>query len=328
MITRRNFLLTSARALALAPFLRAIPARASNLDHLALAGPPAPLSLPLARLAQHPGSSTRIPHLEMKQWRNPDIMRAWMVSGEVQVAATPANAAAMLYNKGLPVRLMDVNNGGILSILTRDPEINRFTDLKGKKALLFYRGDIPDIIVRFLAAKQGMNPDKDMALSYVGSPFEGLQMLLSGRADTALLPEPAATAAELKAKSKGMALKRIMLQDIWEEVTGKSLFMPVGGTMCQASLAEEHPDVAKSMQDGIGEAVEWINGHPGEAASQFAGMFGLKAPVLQQSLERFPLRRSPAAEAREEMEFYYSALMETAPRLTGGKLPDEAFYLG
>lgn len=325
MITRRNFLSMSAGALALFPFMTAARALAGDAAELVLAGPPAPLSLPLVRLAkQHPSA---LPAMEMRQWRNPDIMRAWMVSGEAQVSAAPANAASILYNKGLPVRLLDINNGGSLSIVTADPDIKEFADIKSKSLLLFFRGDTPDIIVRYLATKSGIKPDKDLTLSYVDSPFEALQMLLSKRTGTALLPEPAATAAILKGKGAGLELHRIVLQDVWETVTGSASVMPLGGTMCQASLAADHPETVAALQTGIGEAVNWINAHPAEAARQCADFFGLKPMVLQKSLETFPLRRSPAAEARKDLEFYYSALMEMSPKLVGGKLPDQGFYL-
>ncbi len=328
MITRRKFISMSGRGLALLPFLPVAQAIAGSPSPFVLAGPPAPLSLPLARLAKVPEMMAKIPGLEMKQWRSPDIMRAWMISGEAQVTAAPSNAAAILYNKGLPVRLLDVNNGGILSLLTRDPAIKKFTDIKGKNILLFFRGDIPDVITRFLATKQGIDLDKDTTVSYVASPFEGLQMLLSKRADTVLLPEPAATAALLKGKAEGMEFRRIVIQDVWEQVTGSTLPLPLGGTLCQASLVEEHPDIVDALQIGIGQAVEWINQHPAEAAQAYAGFFGLKAPVLQKSLEAFPICRLPVKAARKDLEFYYTTLMEINPKLVGGKLPDSAFYLG
>ncbi|SMF02367.1 ABC transporter substrate-binding protein [Desulfovibrio gilichinskyi] len=328
MITRRNFLSMSAKSLTLLPFLLATSANAESLSKLVLAGPPAPLSLPLARLAKRTDLSKSLPSMEMKQWRNPDIMRAWMISDEVQVSAAPSNAAAILYNKGLPVRLLDVNNGGILSILTSNPAIKKFTDIKGKKIVLFFRGDTPDMIVRYLATKQGINPDTDMSPSYVDSPFEALQMLLSARADTVLLPEPAATAAIMKAKSKGIELTRIVLQDVWEQVTGSKLPLPLGGTICQGALAQEHPKIIKELQIGIRQSVEWINQHPAEAAQEFAGFFGLKAQVLQKSLETFPISQLPAKAAQKDLEFYYTTLMGMSPKLIGGKLPDKAFYLG
>ena len=327
MITRRDFIAMSATSLALLPMFPVIRAHADSLEKLVFAGPPAPLSLPLARLANNPELCPSVPGMEMKQWRNPDIMRSWVVSGEVQVAATPANAAAILYNKGIPIRLLDVNNGGILSLLTRDPDIKSFEHIKGKKVLLFYRGDIPDMIMRYLATKNGITPDADLSISYVDSPFEALQMLLSKRADTVLLPEPAATAALMKGKRNNMKFTRIVLQDVWNQVTGNTLFLPLGGTMCQASLAEKQPEVVQAVQAGIGQAVDWINANPADAAKDFADLFGLKAPVLQKSLELFPIRRTPARDAQKDLEFYYKALMEMSPKLTGGKLPENGFYL-
>ncbi len=326
-LSRRDFIVLGAQAMALLPFITTS-ARAESVSKLVFAGPPAPLSIPLARLAKQPAMTAKVSDIAMQIWRTPDIMRSRMLSGEISVTAAPVNAAAILYNKGLPVRLMDVNNGGILSILTRDPAIKKFTDLKGKKLLLFFRGDIPDMIVRFLATKQDLNPDKDMELSYVDSPFEALQMLLSKRADTVLLSEPAATAAVLKGKQSGMEFGRIILQDVWTQITGSTLPLPLGGTMCQASLADEHPELVKFMQTGIMEAVRWINGHPAEAAQEFGGLFKLKAPVLQKSLEQFPISFTPAREARKGLEYYFSVLMDMSPKLVGGKLPDDGFYFG
>ncbi len=228
MITRRNFMILGAQAVASIPFLRATGVRAEALSQLVFAGPPAPLSIPLARLAKLPELTDKVPDVQMEIWRTPDIMRSQMLSGEIDVTAAPVNAAAILYNKGIRVRLMDANNGGILSLLTSNPAVKEFTDLKGKKVLLFFRGDIPDMIFRFLALKKGMNPDSDMEISYVESPFEALQMLLSGRADNVLLSEPPATAAMLKGKQAGKSFHRIILQDIWTEVTGSTLPLPPG----------------------------------------------------------------------------------------------------
>ena len=327
MITRRNFMILGAQAVASIPFLRATGVRAEALSQLVFAGPPAPLSIPLARLAKLPELTDKVPDVQMEIWRTPDIMRSQMLSGEIDVTAAPVNAAAILYNKGIRVRLMDANNGGILSLLTSNPAVKEFTDLKGKKVLLFFRGDIPDMIFRFLALKKGMNPDSDMEISYVESPFEALQMLLSGRADNVLLSEPPATAAMLKGKQAGKSFHRIILQDIWTEVTGSTLPLPLGGTMCQASLVEKHPDTAKAIQAAIPQSVEWINQHPAEAAKEFASLFKLKAPVLQKSLEQYPIRYLSIEKARESLEFYFSALMEMSPKLIGGKMPDSGFYL-
>ena len=55
---------------------------------------------------------------------------------------------------------------------------------------------------------------------------------------------------------------------------------------------------------------------------------GLKAPVIEKSLSRTPLEMVAAVEAREDLEFWFSRLMEQNPKLLGGELPNAGFYYG
>lgn len=328
MISRRRFLkLGGLAALTpLFPVLTVSPARAAALEGLVFAGPPAPISLPLARLADSPAIKELAVTVQMRQWRDPDIMRTWMVSKEVQATAVPVNAAAALYNKGVNIRLLDINKGGVLSVMTSDTAVKTFADLKGNKLLAFYRGDIPDLAVRFLATKLGLVPDKDMDITYAGSPFEAMGLFLSGRAQTVLLPEPAATAAMMKGTKAGLNIRRIPLQNVWEEVTGNARFMPLGATICQDSLITDHPEAALAIRNGLGQAVSWVNANPSQAAKSYAGMFDLKPPLLEASLKAFPLAGVSGAQARKELESFLSALMAMSPKLLGGRLPDAGFY--
>lgn len=328
MISRRRFLKLSALTamVPLFPAFSAAPANAGALKELVFAGPPAPLSLPLARLADDPAVKALAPVVAMRQWRTPDILRTWVVSGEVQVAAVPVNAAAALYNKGMGIRLLDVNKGGALSIMSADPAVASFTDLKGKKLLCFYRGDIPDLSVRLLFARLGLDSDKDVEISYAESPFEAMGLFVSGRAQNALLPEPAATAAMMKAKQAGMAATRIPLQPVWEKAMGVSTFMPLGATILQRSLIEDSPEAARTVADALPGAVTAVNADPAAAANSYAGLFELKPPLVEASLKAFPVAAIAGAEARNQLEFFLSALMELSPKFLGGRLPDQGFY--
>jgi len=328
MISRRRFLKLGALA-AMTPLLPVFPpnmASAAALSELVFAGPPAPLSLPLARLADEASIKALASSVTMRQWRTPDILRAWVVSGEVQAAAVPVNAAAALYNKGVAIRLLDVNKGGVLSVLSADPSVTAFEGLAGKSLLAFYRGDIPDLSVRLLARKSGMAPDKDIAFDYAESPFEVMGLFLSGRAPLALLPEPAATAAMMKAKQAGKAVTRIPLQPVWEKAMGVKDFMPLGGVVIQQSLAKNAPEAANAVARGLPGATAAINADPAGAAKSYAGLFELAPPLLEASLTAFPVASVGGPEARNRLEFFLSALMETSPKFLGGKLPDAAFY--
>src|SRR5690554_7563282 len=71
-----------------------------------------PLGLPqviLARALEDPELNNLIPERELRDWKDPDQLRAWLARAEVMVTATPTNVAANLYNRGVPVVLMNVN---------------------------------------------------------------------------------------------------------------------------------------------------------------------------------------------------------------------------
>ena len=90
--------------------------------------------------------------VRFEQWKSPDQLRAGALSGSYHVAATPVNVAANLYNKGAPIRLLDVTVWGVLSIVTTDAGITSIADLKGREIAVPFRGDVPDIVLRGAAA--------------------------------------------------------------------------------------------------------------------------------------------------------------------------------
>jgi len=57
---------------------------------------------------------------------------------------------------------------------------------------------------------------KDIKLTYVQTGMEAAQLLAAGKAESALLSEPAATAAIMMAAREGRSLRRaVSLQQVW-----------------------------------------------------------------------------------------------------------------
>ncbi|NEP41548.1 MAG: hypothetical protein F6K25_15780 [Okeania sp. SIO2G4] len=54
----------------------------------------------------------------------------------------------------------------------------------------------------------------------------------------------------------------------------------------------------------------------------------MKAPVIKKSLGYTPLEMVSAKDAKEDLEFWYSRLLEQNPKLFAGSLPDDEFYYG
>lgn len=301
------------------------PLMAANTTELGMAGPPAPPSLYLSHMMTQPEIIGMADTVKFQQWRSPDMLTAMMSNGQVQVAATPSNTAAILYNKGVKIQLLDITTWGVLHLITRRDDIKSLPDLKGKTLMSFFRGGMPDIVTRYLAGKQGMDFDKDVDVSYASSPMEGMQMFLAGKAETIILPEPAVTAAMLKSKMVGQPLNTFSLQDVWTEVTGRTR-MPQAGTLVLSDWAEKNPEKLAQIKASIKNSVDWMNTEKEACAALGAKEFGLPTPIVRKSLDNVHMQRVSAVEAREELEFFFTALSELSPKLIGGKLPDDGFY--
>lgn len=300
---------------------------AEPLAALKMQAPAAPPSILLAHLATQERLTGRVAEVSFQAFASLDQLRADMVKGAVQVAAVPTYVAANLYNKGLPVRLLNVTVWGHLSVLTADPDIQSWEDLKGKTVYIPFKNDSPDLIFRTVAKLAGV-PEEEMGLQYVSAAPEALQMLMAGKADAAVLPEPVATAAILQGKQNNIPVRELFeLRQEWGRVTGREPFIPQIGTIAVADLVDQHPEVIAAVQEGLKESVQWIQENPADAAALGEPhLSGLKAPVIQNSLDRTPFRFQTATEAREAVEFYFTKLAELNPEIIGGRLPDDGFY--
>ncbi len=307
------------------------PAAVPALDKLVIQGPMAPPTILLAHLVlQQEALKKAVPGVSFSTYKNPDQVRAGITSGELQVAAVPTYLAANLYRRGIPVQLLNVTVWGILHVLTVDDGIKGWADLKGKDVFIPFKGDMPDLVFRYLAGKNGLDPAKDLKLQYTSAPPEALQMLLAGKAKAVVLHEPVATAAQVQGKQKGLNVRPVLdLQQEWAKATGRAPRIPQAGTIVMASLTRDYPEVVAAIQTGIKEAADWVRANPAAAAELGSKHLGdLQAPVIEKSLARTPMEMVPAAAAREELEFFFSRLKELSPDIIGGDLPDSGFYYG
>mgnify|MGYP000132347239 FL=1 len=297
------------------------------LKSLQMQAPSAPPSILLAHLATQERLTSLVPEVNFQAFSTLDQLRADMVKGQVQVAAVPTYVAANLYNKGLPVQLLNVTVWGHLSVLTANPDINGWEDLRGKTVYIPFKGDSPDLIFQIVAREAGLAAD-DMNLTYVSAAPEALQMLMAGKADAAVLPEPVASAAIIQGKQNNIPVRELFeLRQEWGRVTGRDPVIPQIGTIAVTDLIEQHPEVIDAIQEGLPESVEWIKANPAEAAALGEPYLnGLKVPVIESSLGRTPFEFVPATEAREEIEFFFTKLAELSPEIIGGGLPDDGFY--
>jgi NitT/TauT family transport system substrate-binding protein len=114
-----------------------------------------------------------------------------LIGGSIQIApiATPTVINANL--AGADMAILAHTMPGVIHALMVKPEIKRVEDLKGKKIAVSTLGSLTDFLVRYIAKKKGLNPDRDFTLIQTGGDAERIMALSSGVVDAAAMSHPA-----------------------------------------------------------------------------------------------------------------------------------------
>lgn len=300
-------------------------------DKIIIAGPFASVSHPFFHMIKTDALKDVAKKVEFVLWKNPDELRAIAIKGEVDFIAVPTNTAAILSNKGVDIRLLNVSVWGILAMISRDPNLKTLSDYKGKKVAIPFRADMPDIVFTQLLKKQGINPKKDLDLVFVSSPIDAMQMLIMRRIDHALLAEPAISMALRKTKSFPVNViapdlyRSVDLQNEWARVFDTDNNIPQAGIAVLGRMKSDH--VIRRFLEEYDRSVSWYMAHPQEAGQLVESKLPmLDAEAVADSIAHVNLRNIGARDAQQKLEFFFNILKQENPKSIGGKLPDQGFY--
>lgn len=245
-----------------------------------------------------------------------------LTHGDVDIAALATNVALNLYNKAENIQMLALNTRGVLYILEGKggEEINDLADLQGKTLYAFGQGANPQYILGELLAQCGL--DEESVNLQWATPEEVTQALLSGAADAAMLPVPAATAAV--AKGQGQVRQAVDLTQAWEDVYGSSsLYM--GCLVARKDFIQENPQAVADFLTAYEASVNAVSGDPASAAP-LAEHYGLapSAAIAEKAIPACNLCFETAMS--EQLTPYYEALFRADPASIGGSLPDDGFY--
>ncbi len=288
-------------------------------EKITVQAPVGPPTAPLFKLAEDglPGGVA----VELTVYRNVEEATARLVKGEADFTVLPLNTAAKLYNRDVGVRLVNTSTWGILYLLTADPGVAGFADLKGKTLYVGARGSTPDVLTTYFLAKNGLKGG-EVDVVYLEST-EIAQLLINGLAENAVLPEPLATQALLKNERVRSVVD---FYEEWRRIEGEGARLPQAGTVVRAGFASSYPAAVKAFLDGYAAALDWTLSHPGEAAQLVEANLKIPPAVFVKSMERTRLASVPALLAKPDVLNYLSKLLEFSPDMVGGKLPDENFF--
>ena len=300
-----------------------------KISELVLVGPPGPMAIPLAYLAENNKLNDIAEKTTLKIWENQDQLLAMVNGGEPPHFVTmPSNTAATLYNKGIDLKSLDISVWGILYVISTDPSIKSIEDLKGREVVVPFEGVMPDLLFKNICQKNGIDTSKDLSLYYASTPQQAAQLLLAGQKDCAVMTEPLATQVMLKGKKAGTDFYRsIDLQEEWDKSTGLGDRIPIAGTVAMPEIMN-NPDAINRFMEEYALAIDWLKNNPDEAGvlgSQIEEL-GFEAKPVAESVKNTRWDFVRANECKEDIETFFTVLADQNPKIIGGKLPDSGYY--
>jgi ABC-type nitrate/sulfonate/bicarbonate transport system substrate-binding protein len=171
-----------------------------------------------------------------------------LIGGNLDISpiATPTVIAADL--AGADMVILAHTMPGVVHALMVKPEIRRVEDLKGKKIAVSSLGSLTDFLVRAIAKKKGLNPDRDLTLIQTGTDSERILALKSGAVDGAAMSHPGYG----RAKKMGFAMLWDSAKEIdypWMEITTRRAAIKADREMIMNYMKAHLEGIARFKKD-------------------------------------------------------------------------------
>lgn len=245
------------------------------------------------------------------------------LNGEINIASVPTNVAATLYNKTEgKVRMLAVNTYGVLSILEKGNTIKSVADLKGKTIYSTGQGQNPEFILKYILTENGINPETDVTINFVSSE-DLVAKLISGEAEVALAPEPAATTVMVKNQELNRALS---INDEWAKVSDSKLMM--GCIIALDSYVTVNEKAVEKFLEEYEKSVKFATENIDETATHCAA-YNITATdvIAKKAIPTCNLCYVTGSDMKNNVNAYYNVLFNADATSVGGKLPaDDLFY--
>ncbi|MGF6148301.1 ABC-type taurine transport system, periplasmic component [Kingella potus] len=321
-LKRREFLQLAA-ALAAAGASPAL--WAAGREPFTVYGAPALPSMMIA-VAALQGKLAKQADVSLKIWRSPDQLRAGVASGQFKIMMSPSNVGANLRNQGRKVGMVNILTNGITQIVCKQ-NIAAPQDLAGKKIIVPFKNDMPDIVLQALLKKLKIDAGK-VAVTYAATPVEAVGLFLGKDFHAAVLPEPMASACILRGKAMGANIMRgFDLVKAWGQAFDTKPLIPMAGIIADTDYFRAHKAQFDTFHQDLKNALVWINANRQSAAQIGKNYLPAPEPALAAGLDGARLTVTKASEIKNEILHFYEILMQFNPKLLGGKMPDSGFFL-
>lgn len=256
-----------------------------------------------------------------------DEVVAAISNGDADIAAVATNLAATLYNKTSGgVTVLAVNTLGVLSLLGNGQEIASIADLAGKTIYAPGQGANPEYILRYVLTGNGLDPDKDVTIQFVGEGSELLTVWQTDPEAVIMAPQPVATSILMQNEN---AVTLFNMTDEWDKVSGGDSTLMMGCVIVRNEFLQENPGAVALFLQEYAASIEKAQSDV-EGTAALCEQYGLipKAALAKAASPSCGLTFVTGAEMKSALSGYLQVMFDADPKSVGGAMPGDDFYYG
>ena len=256
---------------------------------------------------------------------DPELVTPELLSGKVNMACLPTNAAANLFNKGKEVSVIAVNTLGSLYLISnKDTKIETIADLEGKTILTSVPGSTTEPILKYILKENNVNATIDS--STTKHDFLVEKVAKAEGELIAVLPEPKVSATLLQAKNFEVKLN---LSKEWEKVSDQPLAM--GCIVVRNDFLKSNKAAVDEFLKDYKASVDFIAAKENkESAAQTIVDVGIisKLPLAKSALGNLDgsIVLLTGQKMTDTLVAFYDVLLQSSAESVGGKQPTKDFY--
>lgn len=256
-----------------------------------------------------------------------DEVVAAISNGDADIAAVATNLAATLYNKTSGgVTVLAVNTLGVLSLLGNGQEIASIADLVGKTIYAPGQGANPEYILRYVLTGNGLDPDKDVTIQFVGEGSELLTVWQTDPEAIIMAPQPVATSILMQNEN---AVTLFNMTDEWDKVSGGDSTLMMGCVIVRNEFLQENPGAVALFLQEYAASIEKAQSDV-EGTAALCEQYGLipKAALAKAAIPSCGLTFVTGAEMKSALSGYLQVMFDADLKSVGGAMPGDDFYYG
>lgn len=246
--------------------------------------------------------------------------------GSYDICTLPSNIGPILFNNEElknEYKVISVNNLGVLYVMTTDPSLQSFEDIKGKTVYSYGEGGTPEYTIEALIKKNGL--EGQFNLEFKASPLEVLNMMQEQENCIAILPQPFVSLAKILVNNLYIPID-ITVE--WDKAFADSGSQAVTTTtIVNKKFLEEHEQAVIEYLNMAGQSVAWTLGNMQAAASlqEELGTF-LNNEVALDAMPYISMVNLTGEEMRTALSGFIEELYKANPDSVGSALPGDDFY--